>query len=247
MKKQTNAASKKGRPKKREVPRVTDKRTPLEMVWDWPSAVAGRAQRVRNIAQMEADPKNNHPEISAIISRVASGFQDQEHSPEVFTLKLIQLLRLQKSELITAAQAILDNTPAATIAGAFYPPSIESPLIRNLEAERQRERDFVGKLCAVAVEYFTLEQAQEFFSAIVELKKGGTGGRRNAQALRAYDDFIMQHKKEPSRQLLKRFILKTPTDYGGDWPPAGDTTGWKRIWNESGLFGLIDKDGKRKS
>jgi hypothetical protein len=232
-----------GRPPKRKVPGVPDKRTPLDMFLDWSSAVAGKAQRVRNIAQRAADPKNNHPEISDIISRVASGFKDQEHSPAGFTLKLIQLLRLQESPLIAEAQEIIDNTPPASIAGAFYPPAIESPLIQKLEAERQRERDFVGKLCAVAVEYFTPEQAQEFFAAIVDLKKGGTGGWRNAQALLAYDDFIMQHEKEPSRQLLKRFILQSPEKYGGDWPT--ETKGWKRIWEESGLFGLRDKDGKR--
>ena len=236
-----------GRRKKREVPSVPEKRTPLDKDYEWASAAAGRRQRTRNIVQMAADPKNNYPEISAIISRVASEFRDQEHSPQGFVLNLIKWLRMNAPKLIAEAQEILDSAPPASIADAFFPPTIESPLIESLESERQRDRDLVGRLCTVAVEFFTPDQAQEFFNTIVALKRGGVSGRRNAQALRAYDDFIMLHKKEPSRLLLKRFILKSPKEYGGDWPPATDTQGWKRLWNESGLYGLVDKNGSHKS
>lgn len=232
MKKATNAAAKKGRPKKREVP---DKRTPTDESVQPPMGGGyfggnGSRQRSRDFSERKLDPFNYHPDVAAIFGPMIESWP----------------------ELVFADEAVLIFLAAAkkpaTIAEAFSFPAKVRPLIQSLESKRQGMRDRAAALLAYAVEHATADEAEALFKSIVKLKRtaeelqpGGYGViNRSAWALLAYNHFINEAGREPAKPELMKYMIARREKYP-DQPAPGANSEWTDLWKACGLTGLKNR------
>ena len=231
-----------GRPSKRKVP-VGDKRTPLdEILPPHVAPLVGRQKRELNIIQRQADPLNDHSEFSQLFARVISGFKDQDHSVEMAVLAAMVAAKRKdpqgyhKQFIEAQEKFIKEKNPPTTIAECFAPPALfYEPLLDRLDEDQRSDRARVGEAMAYAVEFFTVQEAESFFSSIVKMKREHEEKSRTICALEAYNDYINDGWREPSKRTLKKFMLK---DSKYHCPKLDDYKAWERMWQDSGLFGL---------
>ncbi len=100
-------------------------------------------------------------------------------------------------------------------------------------------RKFVGVMLALMVENGTSDMLEELFSNILAMKRNAEAAadgqhHRNAVALLAWKDFVVENGFKPTKPRLKKFILGQPKKYYG-MPSLDDGKGWTRVWKAAGL------------
>lgn len=108
------------------------------------------------------------------------------------------------------------------------------------------QRRFAGESFCQLVKNLDSQTLENVFRRIVEMKQEAErinqeSAHRNARAYAAYDDFIQQHKKEPSKFQLKNHIKSNSHKFGGGFPYDDDKKAWTRIWKSAGLKNLKSK------
>jgi len=84
------------------------------------------------------------------------------------------------------------------------------------------------------------DNLQNFFDAIIRMKRETEFLHKNAFAYYAYSNYIEAYGVNPTKNALKNFILDHPRKYK-DAPNPDEKSGWTRLWKSVGLEKLKSK------
>lgn len=112
------------------------------------------------------------------------------------------------------------------------------------EDETHNDFKVASTIIGVFIQQSPLTVVEELFSRILAMKRkseaAANGDRgRLALALLAWTAFVEEFGFSPRKRKLKSYILAAPSLYPS-MPDMGDTKGWTRLWEDSGLQDLED-------
>jgi len=102
-------------------------------------------------------------------------------------------------------------------------------------------RKGLGDMMVDILEKCSADETEALFKRFVTLKRNvERPPHRNCYAIAAYNNFIFDTGKEPSKCHLRKYMMARLEEYR-DQPAPGDAKGWTRLWRDTGLFKLPER------